>query len=131
MTRCELDLIRRSLELLHRLVPDVEPRAVDLTPRRRPLSLFAKRYLVRDPARDLTSAQLWEFYAEVVASGEVDPLSRPEFLRRLPAVMESLYNVRKSHNIQRSGGRVRGFKGITIREHVFPPTALELEPEPV
>ncbi len=131
MTRSEIDLIRSAIKLLHRLAPDDELRACDLTPRRCPVLTFAKRYIIRDPASDLTSQELWQFFGEVSAAGELEPLSRAEFLRRLPAVMEMVFGVRKSHGIQRSDGRVRGFRGITVREHVIPPTVVELEPEAV
>jgi len=47
MTRSEIDLIRHALEILHKLVPDDEPRAVYPAPRRCPVILFARHYLVR------------------------------------------------------------------------------------
>jgi len=68
-----------------------------------------------DPTTDVTSAELWRFFAEVAASGEVRPLPKAEFLRRLPAVMARLFGSLKSHNIVRAGHRVRGFRGVDIR----------------
>ena len=117
MTKSESDLIRRAIELLRRVVPDDgEPHAVDLSPRRCPVAMFAKEYLVRQPGGDMSTAELFQFYDEVAATGELDRLSKSEFLRRLPNVLEIAFNLRKSHDIQRCGSRVRGFKGITVRE---------------
>ena len=115
MTRSELDLIRRALQLLHRLVPDDEPRE-SYPPRRCPVAMFADKFLKRDPASHQSSQELWTFFGEVAASGEVEALSKTEFLRRLPAAMEYVFGVRKSHNIEWDGGRVRGFKGVGLRE---------------
>ena len=116
MTSQDRDLIRRALDLLHKLVADDEPCESDPAPRCCPVALFAKRYLARDSASDLTSHELWQFFGEVAASGEVEPLSKTEFLRRLPGVMEAVFGVRESHNVLRTSGRVRGFRGITVRE---------------
>jgi hypothetical protein len=115
MKRSELNSIRSAIEILHRLVPDDEPRATNPAPRRCPVALFAKRYLAREPASDLTSAELWQFFGEVAATGEVEPLSKSEFLRRLPAVLQAVFDVRKSHAVEREGRHLRGFKGVGIR----------------
>jgi hypothetical protein len=128
VSRTEIDLIRRALDLLHRLVPDDEPRPITTIPQRGPVSVFAKRYLTRDPASDLTCAELWQFFGEVSASGEVGPLSKSEFLRRLPTALEEIFNVRKCHNVERDGQRLRGFRGVGIRVDASPVTTLELEP---
>jgi hypothetical protein len=129
MTRTELDLVRRALHLLHKLVPDDEPRACDLTPQRCPVVLFAKRYLVRQPGANMTSDELWRFYAEVVNAGELEPLTRQEFLRALPGAMAAAFGLRKCHTVQRDGQILRGFKSVTIREEPCPATALAVEPE--
>jgi hypothetical protein len=116
MTRSEMKQIRGALELLHQLVPkDEQPGADNLAPGSCPVKCFAKRYLIREPTEDVTSAELWCFFAEVAASGQVLPLPKAEFLRRLPAVMEGLFAALKSHNIERVGHRVRGFRGVGIR----------------
>ncbi len=117
MTKTQTDLLRTALGLLRRLVPnDDEPEAVDSIPRRCPVAKFAQRYLARDPATAMTSAELWTFFAEVAAAGELEPLSKSEFLRRLPGVMAATFDVRKSHDVERGAHRVRGFKGIGLRE---------------
>ena len=126
MTSQERDLVRRALDLLHRLVPPEEPYAVDPVRRSCPAALFARRYLLRESANDVTSAELWTFFAEVSASGEVEPLSKAEFFRRLPGVMESAFGVRKCHHIVRSSRCQRGFKGVGIRMD----TCLPVVPEP-
>jgi len=90
--------------------------------------MFAQRYLQREPAEDVTSIELWQFYNEVAATGEIEPLPKAEFLRRLPAVMEAEFGARKCHNIQRAGHRVRGFHGVGIRLAACPPSVLEVEP---
>jgi hypothetical protein len=114
MTNRERDLIRQALHLLQRLAED-EPHAVDQVRHDCPVALFARRFLLRDPVGDVTSEELWTFFGEVVASGELEPLSKTEFLSRLPGVMESSFGVRKSHNIRRGGQRVRGFRGVGLR----------------
>jgi hypothetical protein len=116
MTRSEIKQLHRALELLHQLVrKDEQPVADNLAPGSCPVKCFAKCYLMREPAQDVTSAELWRFFVEVAASGQVLPLSKAEFLRRLPGVMEGLFGALKSHNIEREGHRVRGFRGVGIR----------------
>ena len=127
MTSQERDLILRALDLLHRLMPPEEPSAVFPVLRNCPVVLFVRRYLVREPGSDLTSNELWTFFAEVWASGEVEPVSKSEFLSRLTGVMELAFAVRKSHNIQRAGRRVRGFRGVGIRLDTCAPAAPERE----
>jgi hypothetical protein len=120
MTTHEIQIVQHALAILHRLVPDDEPRAVDLTPRQCPVQAFAKHFLVRDPNGDVSCSQLWDFFAEVAAAGEVEQLSRAEFLRVLPGAMAAVFDARKSHAIKRDGKVVRGFRGVTIREEVMP-----------
>lgn len=129
MTRSEFDLIRRALQLLHELVPDDESRAVYPAPRRCPVILFAKRYLVRQPGADMTCAELWQFHREVVAAGELEPLAKQEFLRALPGAMSSVFGVNKCHTIRRDRHTVRGFRGVGVRMDDGLPTALQTPPE--
>ena len=70
MTRSEINLIRRALALLHKLVPDDEPRASGPKPQPCPVIQFAKRSLVRQPGADMSSADLWTFYKEIAGAGE-------------------------------------------------------------
>jgi hypothetical protein len=93
------------------------------------VAVFARRYLLREPASDLTSAELWKFFAEVSASGELEPLSKAAFLSRLPGIMELTFGTRKSHNVQRGGRRLRGFRGVGIRLDACAPATPESEPE--
>jgi hypothetical protein len=116
VTRSEIDLIHRALQALHKLVPDRETRGRDPTLRPCPVFAFAKHYLVRQPGVDMSTAELWTFYQEVAATGEVEALSRQEFLRALPGAMAMLFGVSKSHTVKREGKTVRGFKSVTIRE---------------
>jgi hypothetical protein len=127
MTQQQIDLIRRALETLHRLLPDGEARPGVSAPRRCPVALFAKQHLMRDLTIDMTSQELWMFYSEVAAAGEVEPLSKSDFLRRLPGVMEAGFSARKAHNIERGGRRVRGFRGVTIRLDTPAPDVIEVE----
>ena len=64
-----------------------------------PVTAFAERYLLLEPSSDLTSDELWIFYSEVAASGEVGILSKPVFLRRLTPVMDVVFGVRKCHSV--------------------------------
>lgn len=116
MTKTEIDQIKRALDLLRRVVPDDgEPLAVD-SPRRCPVAMFTRRFLARDPASDVTSAELWTFFAEVAAAGELEPLSRSGFLRRLPGAMAATFDVCKSHDVERGDHHLRGFKGVGFRQ---------------
>jgi hypothetical protein len=117
MTRAEIKRIRRALELLlQRLVLKVQPPAADnLASGTCPVRCFAKRYLKCEPTEDVTSSKLWSLFADVAASGQVRVLPRAEVFRRLQAVMEALFGSVKSHNIERRGHRVRGFRGVGIR----------------
>ena len=114
MNKSEIAVLNRVIVLLQSLTD--EPQAVDPGPGHCPVAIFARKYLARDPGSDVTSAELWTFFNEVAATGEVDPLSKAEFLRRLPAVMRAAFDVKKSHAVESEGGRRRGFKGITLRE---------------
>lgn len=113
MKKSEIAIIKRAIALLHSLTD--EPCAVDSVPRSCAVSVFARRYLVRDPKNSLTCQEISQFYAEVAASGEVEPLGKAEFLRRLPGVMQAVFGVRKSHAVECERRRVRGFKGVGIR----------------
>ena len=129
MTESEIDLIRRAIEILSRLVPPDERHAGGPAPRRCPVTQFATHYLIRDPGQDMTTAELWRFYAEVAAAGESEPLTRQEFLRALPGAMAAAYGLRKCHTVRRDGQTLRGFKSVTIREEASPVRTLEVEPE--
>jgi hypothetical protein len=71
---------------------------------------------VRQPAADMSSAELWTFYKEVAASGELEPLTKQEFLRALPRAMMTVFGVKKCHTLKREDQTVRGFKSVTIRD---------------
>jgi hypothetical protein len=122
MTRTEIDLIRRAIELLNRLVPDEQGRVDGFAPRRCPVMRFAQEYLAPDPAAVVSCGVLWRYFREIADAGELPSMPKAAFLRRLPAVMEAVFGVRKSHNIQWGGRRVRGFKSVTFREESSPPT---------
>jgi hypothetical protein len=70
---------------------------------------------VADPAGDLSCQELWAFYAEVAGAGELPVVRKVVFLRQLPALMEAVFGVRKAHNVERDGHRVRGFHGVNLR----------------
>jgi hypothetical protein len=129
MTSKETDLIRRAIELLHQLVPPEEPYASGPAPRRCPVLLFVERYLEREPGSDMTSAELWRFFSEVVEAGELEPLTKSAFQRALPGAMEVAFGVKKCHSIKRGRQTVRGFKGVGVREEACPATAPELGAE--
>jgi hypothetical protein len=116
MTAEEIDLIQRALELLHRLVAPEGDSAHRLAAHRSMVILFAERYLKRDALEDVTCAELWQFYREIVAAGDLEPVSKSEFLRLLPAAMETTFGVKKCHGILRDGVRLRGFRSVTLRD---------------
>jgi hypothetical protein len=80
---------------------------------------------MRDPARDITCAELWRFYKEIAAAGELESLSKSQFLRALPAAMEGAFGVKKSHSVQRGAAKLRGFRAVTIRENTDAVTTVE------
>ena len=129
MTSQDRYLIRRALELLHRLVPDDEPHVCDYAPRPCPVGLFSKRYLKSDLAQDVTTAELWQFYSEIATAGELPVIKKTVFLRALTDAIEATLGMKKCHTIERAGRKVRGFRGIDMREDARPVTTLELEPE--
>jgi hypothetical protein len=128
MTKSEIAVIHRALDLLHQLVPSEEPYPGGPAPWRSPVHQFIKEYLVREPGGDMSCAELWRFYTEIVAAGELEPLTKQEFLRKLPGALEATFGVKKCHNVERDGAKVRGFKSVTIREETSPTTPLEPEP---
>jgi hypothetical protein len=125
MTKTELDLLKRASAILASLI--AEPTANP--PRWRcPVQKFAETYLQRESGSDLSSAELWSLYSEIVATGELEGVSKAEFCRRLTGAMEAVFGVRKAHNLSRERGRVRGFRGVGYRPDDRPITAQELEP---
>ena len=120
MEKNEYDLIQEALRLLHRLVPDDKTYAVDAAPKRCPVLEYAQHFLRADPASDLTTLELWWFYEEVVTAGKIQPISKTQFLRRLPGAMEMTFSAKKSHAIKRESQLLRGFKGIDIRRDACP-----------
>jgi|SRR5580692_1926461 hypothetical protein len=129
MTSQEIDLVRRAIELLRRLLPDDQARVGGPAPPRCPVARFVQEYLAPDPDADLTCAELWKFFQEIAQAGELSPLRKAAFLRQLPAIMENVFHVRKCHHILRSGHRQRGFKGINLRLDGCPASVPEVTPE--
>ena len=124
MTNTELQTIRRAITLLCSLID--EPQECVSVPWQSPVRRFVETYLVPDPNADLTSAEAWKFFQEIVQAGELMPMRKSVFLRQLPSLMESVFHVRKCHAIQRDGHHVRGFRGVGIRQDASPPTVIEL-----
>ena len=131
MNETESNLLKRAVAILQSLI--AEPTALD-SRWRCPVQKFAKNFLQLDPASDLTCAELFEFYEEVVATGKIEPISRSQFLRYLPGVIEVTFGAKKCHAIKREGRSARGFKGIDIRREACPVCSfvvgdLPIEPE--
>ena len=115
MTKSEINLIHRAIDLLQKLVSPEEPQAGGPAPRRCPVTEFVTNCLMRDPAQDVTTTELWHLYGEISDAGELEPLAKHEFLRALPGVMKAALGVRKCRAIRRDGQVVRGFKCVGIR----------------
>ena len=115
MTDSEIDLLLRAVDLLQKLVPDGESRPQRPASRPCPVLDFARRYLVRDPADDMTTVELWQFYKEVASAREVEALGRRAFERASPGAMGEAFQLKKSHSVRRDGGALRGFKEVTVR----------------
>ena len=114
MTKTEIAAINRAIALLNSLTG--EPYESVPLPRSCAVTRFVREYLAPDPVADISCAEAWGFFCEVAQAGELPPVRKAIFLRQLPGAMEAVYDVRKCHNIERAGGRVRGFKGITLNE---------------
>jgi hypothetical protein len=125
MTSNEIDLVRRAIELLNRLVRDGQGRAGAPGPRLCPVERFVQEYLSPDCDADLTCEEAWQLFQEIAQAGELSPMRRTVFLRRLPVVMESIHDVRKSHSVERNGRRVRGFRGVDIGGQQFRDAMME------
>ena len=113
MKPSEEQIIRRAIALLSSLID--EPQVCAGIPWRSPVRMFVQEYLAPNPDADISCAELWSFFQEIVQSGELQPMRKSAFFRQLPTTMEAAYQVRRCHNVMRSGRRVRGFKGISIR----------------
>ena len=101
---------------MQQFLPEFEPRIAPSTTRSSPLCRFAKEYLAPDASDELSCHDLWKFYSEIVAAGYLPSMPKTVFFRELPAVLEFVYGVRRSHSITVAGKMVRGYKGITIRD---------------
>jgi hypothetical protein len=113
MTKTEISVINRAIDLLRLLI--AEPQECFPAPQNSPVSRFVREYLAPDPDADLSCAEAWQFFLEIVKAKELPPTRKAIFLRQLPSLMESALHVRKCHHIWRGGRRVRGFKGVGIR----------------
>lgn len=116
MTQNEIDTINQAIELLSQLAADEdESKGDNAVPSRCPVKRFAQEYLRPQADSDMSCAELWKFYCEIAEVGELPAMRKAVFLRRLPSVMDTSYAVRKCHDIQRAGRRLRGFRGIGIK----------------
>ena len=122
MTELENELILRAIELLQKLVPDGTPRPQRPASRPCPVLDFARRYLMRDPADEMTTAELWQFYEELASVGEVEVLGRRAFERALPGAMEETFQgIRLGKDgYKRSRAAVK-WRGISERERLCKP----------
>jgi len=123
MNEVEVAVINRAIALLRSLTE--EPRVTDPMPSQCPVVRFAKQFLTNNSADDLSCSELWTFYREIADAGELPLVRKALFLRRLPAAMQAVLNVKKSHAIERAGRRVRGFRGATIKLDDCGPAALD------
>jgi hypothetical protein len=112
MTKSEISILRRAIVHLNMLIK--APR--DPIRRRCPVTRFARGCLIYDPGADVSCEQLWDFYEEVAAAGELPPLNKAAFLRLLPTVIQTVFGATKRHDILRAGSQVRGFVGVGISE---------------
>ncbi len=113
MKPSEEQTIRRAIALLSSMID--MPQEFLPVPWYSPVRQFVEKYLCPDPQADLASEEAWTFFQEIVQAGELTPVSRAVFLRQVPTIIEAAHGLRKSHHVERSGRRVRGFKGITSR----------------
>ena len=128
MTKTELVRINRAITTLRSLSGEPREGGAPLPPS--PIERFVREYLAPDPGSDFGCLELWEFFREIVKAGELPPMPKATFLAELPAVMEAVYNLKKSHHIERLGRRVRGFRGVNSRSVIGQPPVRELEAPP-
>ena len=122
MTDTELQAIRYAITLLCSLIG--APQEGAPAPQHGPIRHFAEKYLTSDPDADLSCAEAWQFYQEIAQAGDLPPMRKTAFLRQLPVVMETVFNVRKCHHIERGDCCQRGFRGINLRLDAGSPSAL-------
>jgi hypothetical protein len=113
MTKSEIQVIQRAISALSSLIN--RPQEGSPLPRPSPARQFVRDYLVADAKLDLSCNELWRFFQEVVAAGELSPMRKAVFLRQLPGLMQEVFQLRKCHRIQRESHHVRGFKGVSVR----------------
>jgi hypothetical protein len=116
MTSKDNKLVLRVFGLLRLLLPAEAAYTRDNLLQNSPVTLFVTHYLAWEPGTDVSTSELWEFFSEIVAAGELEPSSKQAFLRALPSAMEARYGAKKCHTIKRDGHCVRGFKEIGLRE---------------
>jgi hypothetical protein len=101
MTKTEVQAVRRAISILGSQI-DVPVECAPV-PRQSPVRRFVEDYLVADPNADLSCDEIWKFFQEVVAAGELSPMRKAVFLRQLPILMQEAVQARKSHHIWREG----------------------------
>jgi hypothetical protein len=126
--KTEIATVNRAIAMLRSLTDP--PHEREPVPRPSPIRRFAQEYLAPDPDADFGCDELWKFFQEVVQAGELPPMRKAAFLRQLPAVMAEVYNLRKCHNVERSGRRVRGFRGVSNRPDASQLPLVETKAEP-
>ena len=126
MTFQEADLLRDALKSLQRLLPDETLGSRELVSTRSPVLKFAKRYLKRNGLLDIATLELWQLYTEIVAAGDLEPLTRQEFERALPGVMDVLFDLQVCHSIERDGQTTDGFKTVTAFDKMQPLLTLQI-----
>lgn len=115
MNQSEIEIARQAIQLLRTLVPDDKIRTENPGTRRCPVTQFVERHLKSELGSDMTTAELWRFYSEVAAAGELESVTRHQFLKSLPVTMRAIFGVNKCHRVVRNGRNLRGFRGINIR----------------
>jgi len=119
-------LIRQAITILRQSLETSKPNT--LTPNERAIDHFNREIITLEADSDISCSELWEMFNEAIGLGLVLPMKKADFLKLLPDSMQRVHCARKSHNVQRDGHRVRGFKGVGPRPIGRPPTAAELEP---
>lgn len=115
VTDSQAALLRDAIDILLRVLPDVTQPPSRPAPRSCPVAEFAKSFLTADVADDMSTEELWRFYQEIAAVGDLEQISRRTFERALPSAIAAAFGVKKCHSIQRDGRAVRGFRGVTVR----------------
>lgn len=79
-----------------------------------PVRLFVRDSVIPCEGKDISCNELWNAFGTYCERRELDPIRKPRFQQILPDILEQERHILMSHNIQRRGRSVRGYRGVVI-----------------